>query len=113
MPAPLSWRGGRRTAWLYRIELALPKRTPTLAQEAVLDAAMAKRQTCQVCRRRYFACLPLRTLGHCDACEGGYIPSPDTVMHDPTPSRIPPTPSRISPVPAANRPAPAVLAAAG
>ncbi|MFI6881141.1 RRQRL motif-containing zinc-binding protein [Streptomyces sp. NPDC050400] len=88
VPAPLSWRSGRRTAWLYRIELAKPKRTPTLAQEAALDRAMAQRQTCPKCGRRYFACLPLRTLGHCDPCEGGYTPSPDTVMHDPSPAGI-------------------------
>jgi hypothetical protein len=52
-------------AWLYSIELAVPKRIPTLAQEAALDKAMARRQTCPKCRRRYFRCLPLKTLGMC------------------------------------------------
>ncbi|MGP3777079.1 RRQRL motif-containing zinc-binding protein (plasmid) [Streptomyces sp. SDT5-1] len=72
--------------FLLRIDLARPKRTPTLAQEEALDRAMAKRQTCPKCERRYYHCLPLRTLGHCDPCERGYQPSPDTVMHDPRPA---------------------------
>ncbi len=55
--ARMVWRGGRRWAWLYSIELAVPERTATLAQEAALDKAMAARQTCPLCRRRYFKCL--------------------------------------------------------
>jgi hypothetical protein len=78
--ARLICRGGYRWAWLYRVDLAVPKRTPTLAQEAALDRAMAARQTCPECRNRYYACLPLRTQGRCDACEQGFEPSPDTVM---------------------------------
>lgn len=78
--AALTWRSGLRKAWFYRIELAVPKRVPTLAQERALDRAMAARQTCPECRRRYYACLPLRTQGRCDACEKGFEPSPDTVM---------------------------------
>ncbi|MFI6359535.1 RRQRL motif-containing zinc-binding protein [Streptomyces sp. NPDC050743] len=78
--ARLICRGGQRWAWLYRVDLAAPKRTPTLAQEMALDRAMAARQTCPECRRRYYACLPLRTQGRCDACERGFEPSPDTVM---------------------------------
>ncbi|WP_030990024.1 RRQRL motif-containing zinc-binding protein [Streptomyces sp. NRRL WC-3744] len=67
-------------AWLYSVELARPKRTPTLAQEEALDRAMAARSTCPTCRRRYYFCLPLRTQGQCDACDKGYEPSPDTYM---------------------------------
>lgn len=78
--ARLICRGGTRWAWLYRIDLAVPKRVPTLAQEAALDQAMAARQTCPKCLTRYYACLPLRTQGHCDPCELGIAPSPDTVM---------------------------------
>lgn len=65
-------------AWLYSVELARPKRTPTLAQEWALDRAMAARSTCPDCRRRYIFCLPLRTQGRCDPCDKGYEPSPDT-----------------------------------
>ncbi|MER5995847.1 RRQRL motif-containing zinc-binding protein [Streptomyces viridosporus] len=46
-----------RWAWLYRIDLAVPKRTPTLAQERALDRAMAARSTCPKCQRRYHYCL--------------------------------------------------------
>lgn len=68
----IAWRkGGRRMAWLYRIELAAPKRVPTLAQEAALDKAMARRQTCPKCLRRYHRCLPLKTLGSCLECYDG------------------------------------------
>lgn len=67
-------------AWLYRRDLARPKRTPTLAQEWALDRAMAARQTCPRCRQRFRVCLPLRTLGCCDPCHSGYEPSPDTLM---------------------------------
>ncbi|MFE9770025.1 RRQRL motif-containing zinc-binding protein [Streptomyces sp. NPDC005808] len=84
--ARLICRGGNRWAWLYRVDLAVPKRTPTLAQELALDRAMAARQTCPTCRRRYYACLPLRTQGQCEPCEGGYEPSPDTVMTYPAPT---------------------------
>ncbi|MBC9730976.1 hypothetical protein H8R17_41805 [Streptomyces sp. TRM68367] len=83
--AALTWRGGLRKAWFYRIELAVPKRTPTLAQEWALDKAMAARQTCPKCRRRYFHCLRLRTVGSCEECfdgtpadPGSYIPPAST-----------------------------------
>lgn len=65
---------------LLRVDLAVPKRVPTLAQELALDRAMAARQTCPECLTRYYACLPLRTLGRCDPCALGIEPSPDTVM---------------------------------
>ncbi|MFF3932867.1 RRQRL motif-containing zinc-binding protein [Streptomyces hirsutus] len=55
--ARIECRGGKRFAWLYRIDLAKPKRPMTLAKEAALDKAMAARQTCGTCRRRYFHCL--------------------------------------------------------
>ncbi|MEU5824883.1 hypothetical protein [Streptomyces sp. NPDC047803] len=59
----------------------------TLAQELALDRAMAARQTCGQCKRRYYFCLPLRTLGVCDSCDKGYEPSPDTYMPSATPAR--------------------------
>ncbi|MCZ7430108.1 RRQRL motif-containing zinc-binding protein [Streptomyces sp. WMMC1477] len=58
-------------AYLYRIDKALPKRVPSLAQEWALDRAMAARQTCPVCKIRFSWCLPLKTLGSCPACADG------------------------------------------
>lgn len=81
--ARLRCRGGQRWAWLYRIDLAKPKRTPTLAQELALDRAMAARQTCPECRRRYFHCLPV-SLGTCLECHDGTPAAPG--------SYIPPAP---------------------
>ncbi|WP_223279785.1 RRQRL motif-containing zinc-binding protein [Streptomyces sp. SDr-06] len=61
-----------------RVDLARPKRTPTLAQEWALDRAMAARQTCPECSHRHDYCLPLRTQGVCDPCDKGYEPTPGT-----------------------------------
>ncbi|MEU9663514.1 RRQRL motif-containing zinc-binding protein [Streptomyces chartreusis] len=83
-PTPLVWRGGLRRAWLYRIELAVPKRAPTLAQEAALDRAMAARQTCPKCRRRYHYCLRLRTIGSCEECFDGTPADPSSYIASPT-----------------------------
>ncbi|MGY1503645.1 RRQRL motif-containing zinc-binding protein (plasmid) [Streptomyces sp. QTS52] len=69
--------------FLLRVDLAKPKRVPTLAQEWALDQAMAARSTCPRCRRRYYYCLPLRRQGCCDPCRHGFEPSPDTVMTSP------------------------------
>ncbi|MEU3774229.1 RRQRL motif-containing zinc-binding protein [Streptomyces sp. NPDC032472] len=76
--------------WLYDVELARPKRVPTLAQERALDRAMAARSTCPRCQRRYYFCLPLRTQGCCDPCHRGYEPSPDTYFTTtaPVPHRL-------------------------
>lgn len=38
--------------YLLRVDLAVPKRVPTLAQEWALDQAMAARQTCGQCGRQ-------------------------------------------------------------
>ncbi|MFF4866807.1 RRQRL motif-containing zinc-binding protein [Streptomyces sp. NPDC001231] len=81
--AVLVWRSGKRKAWLYRIDLAKPKRKPTLAQEAALDKAMASRQTCPVCKRRFHACLPLKTLGSCLECFDGTPADPSTYTAPP------------------------------
>ncbi|MGW0607795.1 RRQRL motif-containing zinc-binding protein [Streptomyces sp. NPDC002640] len=81
--ARIECRGGKRFAWLYRIDLALPKRTPSLAQEAALDRAMAKRQTCGTCRRRYFHCIPLKTLGSCLECFDGTPADPASYITPP------------------------------
>ncbi|MFF3015511.1 RRQRL motif-containing zinc-binding protein [Streptomyces sp. NPDC057939] len=75
--ARIECRGGKRFAWLYRIDLAKPKFAMTLAKEAALDKAMAARQTCPgPCGRRYFHCLPLQTLGSCLECFDGTLADP-------------------------------------
>lgn len=48
----LLWRLSHRQprwAWLYRTDLAQPKRAPTPAQLAALDKALAARRTKQIC----------------------------------------------------------------
>ncbi|MEV7683223.1 RRQRL motif-containing zinc-binding protein [Streptomyces sp. NPDC088341] len=81
--ARIECRGGKRFAWLYRIDLALPKLPMTLAKEAALDKAMAARQTCPLCRRRYFHCLPLATLGSCLECFDGTPADPSAYTAPP------------------------------
>ncbi|RSS67685.1 RRQRL motif-containing zinc-binding protein [Streptomyces sp. WAC06128] len=81
--ARIECRGGRRFAWLYRIDLAKPKLPMTLAKEAALDKAMAARQTCGTCRRRYFHCLPLKTLGSCLECFDGTPADPASYIAPP------------------------------
>jgi hypothetical protein len=66
-----------RSAWLYRIDLALPVRPMTLAKEIALDKAMAARQTCGICGRRYFHCLP-KKLSSCLECFDGTPADPNT-----------------------------------
>jgi hypothetical protein len=81
--ARVTWRKGGRWAWLYRIDLAVAKCRPTLAQEAALDRAMAARQTCPVCLRRYHACLPLKALGSCLECHDGTPADPGSYIASP------------------------------
>ncbi|WP_121751282.1 RRQRL motif-containing zinc-binding protein [Streptomyces sp. E2N166] len=73
-------RACTRLAYLYRVDLAKPVRPMTLAREAALDAAMAARSTCPVCRRRYHYVLPLRTLGSCLECWDGTPADPSTYI---------------------------------
>ncbi|MEU7031437.1 RRQRL motif-containing zinc-binding protein [Streptomyces sp. NPDC046275] len=83
--ARIECRGGKRWAWLYRIDLARPKFPMTLAKEAALDAAMAARQTCGTCRRRYFHCIPLKSLGSCLECYDGTPADPASYTAPPAP----------------------------
>lgn len=78
--AVIECRGGKRRAWLYEIERALPIRPMTFAKEAALDKAMAKRQTCPSCLRRYHHCLPLKSLGSCLECHDGTPAAPDSYL---------------------------------
>lgn len=81
--ARIECRGGNRFAWLYRIDLAKPKLAMTFAKEAALDKAMAARQTCGACGRRYFHCLPLKTLGSCLECHDGTPADPASYIAPP------------------------------
>jgi hypothetical protein len=65
--AQLLWRIGRRVAYLYRIDLAVPKRTATPAQRAALDKALTARRTCPECHRLKDYYIPRRT-GACLDC---------------------------------------------
>jgi hypothetical protein len=71
--AQILWRGvgGERVAYLYRLDLAKPKRTATPAQRRAIGCALLARRTCTTCRavRPYF--IP-RSLGEClDCAQGG------------------------------------------
>ncbi len=85
--ARLTWRGKKRWAWLYRIDLAKPKRVPTLAQEWALDRAMAARQTCGTCRRRYDHCLRT-SLGICLECHDGTPAAPGSYSPSAAPKAV-------------------------
>jgi hypothetical protein len=78
--ARIECRGGQRFAWLYRIDLAKPKLPMTLAKELALDKAMAARQTCPKCGRRYHHVLPMKTLGSCLECHDGTPADPSSYV---------------------------------
>jgi hypothetical protein len=65
--AQILWRKGKRVAYLYRIDLARPKRTATPAQLAAIDRAMIARRTCPTCRQVKDYCIP-RRYGECLTC---------------------------------------------
>jgi hypothetical protein len=70
--AQILWKhhGKRRTAFLYRRDLAAPKRIPTPAQLAAVAKALIARRTCDACgiTRPYY--IP-RSTGACLDCESG------------------------------------------
>lgn len=70
--AQLRWRRYRqdRVAYLYRIDLAAPKRTATPAQLAALGKALLARRTCPDCAQVKPYYIPRRT-GACLDCSGG------------------------------------------
>lgn len=65
--------------FLLRVDLAVPKRTPTLAQERALDRAMAARQICFGCGRRFYNCLS-KKLGCCLECFDGTPVDPSSYV---------------------------------
>jgi hypothetical protein len=69
--AQILWRHHkhRRVAYLYREDLALPKRIATPAQRAAIDRALAARRTCPTCGAEKTYYIP-RSLGECLDCAG-------------------------------------------
>ncbi|GAA0439313.1 hypothetical protein Aca07nite_49180 [Actinoplanes capillaceus] len=67
--AQIMWRGvgGIRVAYLYRLDLARPKRIPSAAQLRALAKANTARRTCSTCRNVRPYCIP-RSLGECLEC---------------------------------------------
>jgi hypothetical protein len=61
-------RGATGVAYLYRLDLAKPKRVPTAAQLAALEKAMRARRTCPVCGRDAGYVLP-RDWDMCPDCD--------------------------------------------
>jgi hypothetical protein len=70
--AQVLWRGvgGTRAAYLYRLDVARPKRTASVAVLAALECALRARRTCPTCRmeRPYYIA---RSLGECLSCAPG------------------------------------------
>ena len=59
-------------AYLYRADLALPKRQATPAQLTALSRALTARRTCLTCGTEKTYCMP-RSTGECNDCaNGGY-----------------------------------------
>jgi hypothetical protein len=69
--AQLMWRRGDRVAYLYRIDLAKPKRTATAAQLAALDKALRARRVCPACGQLKDYYIPRRTGACLDCTTGG------------------------------------------
>ena len=72
--AQIIWRhhGKRRIAYLYRTDQAAPKRPPSPAQLAAIQAALRARRTCPTCGAEKPYYIP-KSLGECLDCadEGG------------------------------------------
>ena len=67
--AQILWKhkGRRRVAYLYRADLAKPKRQATRAQLTAIQAALRARRTCPTCGSEKDYCIPL-SLGECNDC---------------------------------------------
>ncbi|MGS2616572.1 RRQRL motif-containing zinc-binding protein [Micromonospora sp. LZ34] len=68
--ARILWRRGKRLAYLYRLDLAAPKRTATPAQRAAIAKALRARRTCRTCGVVQPYYIP-RRYGCCLDCHGG------------------------------------------
>ena len=69
--AQILWRRGKRVAYLYREDLALPRRAATPAQLAALAKALRARRICPLCGTEKPYCIPL-SLGFCNDCAAGW-----------------------------------------
>jgi hypothetical protein len=69
--AQILWRRGKRVAYLYRLDLAKPKRTATAAQRAAIGKALRARRTCRLCEQVKPYYIP-RRYGCCLDCHGGH-----------------------------------------
>ena len=67
--AQILWRRGLRVAYLYRADLALPRRQPTPAQLTAIAKALRARRTCPACGTEKPYYIP-RSLGECLDCTG-------------------------------------------
>lgn len=69
--AQILWRRGKRVAYLYREDLAKPKRQATPAQRQAIEAALRARRTCTECatEKPYYI---RRSTGLCNDCEEGW-----------------------------------------
>jgi hypothetical protein len=65
--AQILWRRGKRVAYLYREDLARPKRPATDAQLAALLRAHVAQSTCPTCGREFPYYIP-RRWGECLDC---------------------------------------------
>jgi hypothetical protein len=67
--AQILWKhhGKRRVAYLYRTDLAKPKRQATHAQLGAIGKALAARRTCASCGTEKDYCIP-RSTGQCNDC---------------------------------------------
>ncbi len=65
--AQILWRRGLRVAYLYRADLALPRRPATPAQLTAIAKALAARRTCPTCGLEKPYYIP-RSLGECPDC---------------------------------------------
>lgn len=70
---------GPKNGFLYEIAKAKPVRPMTLAKEFALDKAMAARQTCPECGRRFYGCLRT-SLGICLECHDGTPAHPSSYI---------------------------------
>jgi hypothetical protein len=68
--AQILWRRGNRVAYLYRRDLAKPKRNATAAQRAAIAKALLARRTCLTCTQVKPYYIP-RRYGECLDCHGG------------------------------------------
>ncbi|MGQ5259574.1 RRQRL motif-containing zinc-binding protein [Micromonospora sp. ZYX-F-536] len=71
--AQILWRHrtNRRVAYLYRLDLAAPKRVATPAQREAIAKALRARRTCGVCEQVKPYYIP-RRYGCCLDCHGGH-----------------------------------------